>query len=156
MSVEIKVTGNRGAAKRKLREIKIRAEFPDRAWQAVGRYLAREVDKQFLTRGGNFGTPWKPLATSTIIQKRRLGYTPQPLVRTGQMKRGFLYPAVVKDARGSTASFGSDSDIASYQHHGTKRGGRQHIPPRKILQVTPKMRKDVRDILANYIVKDKT
>lgn len=156
MSVDIVITGNRGAAKRKLREIKVRAEYPDRAWQAVGRYLAREVDKQFLTRGGNFGTPWKPLATSTIIQKRRQGYMGQPLVRTGAMKRGFLYPAIVKDARGSTASFGSDSDIASYQHHGTKMNGRQHIPARKIMKVTPKMRHDVRDILSNYITKDKT
>ena len=152
MSVEIVVSGGTGRARDRLRTIKARANYPDAAWRAVGRYMAREVDKQFITRGANFGTPWKPLASSTIMQKRMAGFPAQPLVRTGGMKRGFLYPAIVKNAKGSTASFGSGDIIATYQHMGTSLNGKPHIPARKIMKVTPKMRKDVRRILARYLI----
>ena len=156
MSAQIVVTGRTGEASNRLRAIKVRVDYPDAAWRAVGRYMAREVDKQFITRGANFGTVWKPLAASTIMQKRMAGYPAQPLVRTGKMKRGFLYPAIIKNAKGSTASFGSSDLIATYQHMGTTMNGRRHIPARKIIRVTPKMRKDVRRILARYIVEGAT
>jgi len=156
MSVQIKVTKDATSAKARIHEIKIRTEYPDRAWQAVGRYMAREVDKQFVTRGANFGTPWKPLATSTLIQKRKAGFTAQPLVRTGAMKRGFMYPAIIKNARGSSATFGGGGKVAGYQHFGTKRNGRQHIPARKILKVTPAMRREVKTILARYVIENKS
>lgn len=31
----------------------------------------REIDKQFRTEGVNFGTPWEPLAPSTLRQRRK-------------------------------------------------------------------------------------
>ena len=156
MAVEVIVTNGTAAAKRRIDAIKVRTEYPDRAWQAVGRFLSREVDRQFITRGANFGTPWKPLSTRTLLQKRRLGFTGQPLVRTGAMKRSFMYPAIIKNARGATATFGSDSDIAAYQHFGTFVKGKRHIPPRKIMKVTPKVREQVREILARYIIENET
>lgn len=152
MSVEITVTGDIAGAKRKFREMKERVQVPDRAWKRVGIYLSREVNRQFSTRGAQFGTPWKPLAISTKIEKRRLGFTPAPLVRTGRLKRGFTQrPMDIFETRGSIARFGSSYDIAAYQHHGTTRNGRQHIPARPILKATPVVRREVRDILKKYI-----
>ena len=132
--------------------MKKRVQVPDRAWKRVGIYMSREMHKQFSTRGANFGTPWAPLAESTKRQKRRLGFTPAPLVRTGRLKRGFTQrPMDIYETRGMIAKFGSSYPIAAYQHFGTRRNGRQHIPARKILKATPKMRNDVRDILEKYI-----
>lgn len=133
-----------------------RVQYPKRAWEAVGRYMAREVDKQFLTRGANFNTRWAPLAVSTVMQKRKAGFSPAPLIRTGAMKRTFGYPQIAQNTRGSIATFGSDDDIALFQHGGTKRNGVQHIPARPILKVTPKMRKDVKRILEGYIKRNQT
>ena len=151
MGVEITV-GDTRAAKRKFMAMKRRVQTPDRAWKRVGIYMSRELNKQFSTRGANFGTPWRPLAASTLIEKRRLGFTPAPLVRTGRLKRGFTQrPMDIYETRGMVARFGSSNPIAGYQHHGTKRFGRQHIPARPILRQTFRMRKDIRDILARYI-----
>lgn len=154
MAVEITV-GDVRSAKRKIEQIKKRVQVPDRGWKRVGIFLSREVNKQFSTRGAQFQTPWRPLAMSTLIQKRKLGFTPAPLVRTGSMKRTFTQrPMDIYETRGSIARFGSSSKIAAYQHYGTKRNGRQHIPARPILKVTPRVRKEVRDILERYIVGD--
>lgn len=131
--------------------MKRRVQYPKRAWEAVGRYMAREVNKQFMTKGANFGTPWKPLAASTVMQKRKAGYPLQPLVRTGDMKRTFAYPRINQNVRGSMAVFGSDDAIALFQHGGTKMNGKRHIPKRPILKVTPKMTRDVKKILEGYI-----
>ena len=152
MSVDIKVTGITGNARSRVRSIKVRGQYPDAAWRSVGRYMARQVDLQFVTRGVQLGSPWKPLAPSTIRQKRALGYPLQPLVRTGAMKREFLYPAIMRSGKGSEARYGTDDVIAAYQHHGTVRFGKAHIPSRKIIRVTPRVRKDVKRILARYII----
>ncbi|UVF61449.1 hypothetical protein SEA_DALANDE_36 [Gordonia phage DalanDe] len=154
MSVTITV-GDTKPAQRKFERMKRRVQVPDRAWKRVGIYLSREVNRQFSTRGAQFGTPWKPLAISTKIEKRRLGFTPAPLVRTGRLKRGFTSrPMDIYETRGAVAKFGSSYKIAAYQHHGTRRNGRQHIPARPILKVTPVMRREIRDILERYIVGD--
>lgn len=151
MAVEVTL-GDTRSAKRKLEGMKRRTQVPDRAWKKVGIYMSREMHKQFSTRGANFGTPWRPLAESTLREKRRLGFTPAPLVRTGRLKRGFTQrPMDIFETRGKIAKFGSSYPIAAYQHFGTRRFGRQHIPARPILKVTFKMRKDVRDIIARFI-----
>lgn len=151
MSVEVRVSGG-GALRRELIRRERRIEQPDPAWREVGRYLAREVRKQFTTKGAHFGTPWKPLARSTIAEKRRNGWPRSPLVRTGQLKRDFTSsPLDIERYEGKSAVFGASSDVAGWQQYGTKRNGRRHIPARIILKLTPQMRQDVKDILDRHI-----
>ena len=154
MSVEIRVEGGTNAARRRLNGVQRRVDYPDAAWKKVGAYLSREVRKQFMTRGANFGTPWRPLAPSTRAEKRRLGYPPAPLVRTGVMRRTFVgRPMQIEVYAGQVAFFGSASQVARWQHGGTFRNGRRHIPPRPILKVTPRVRKDIVRILDRHIKK---
>lgn len=153
MSVEVRVTSGASRQIRQLRAMQRRAHDPLPAWRKVGRYMAREIAKQFRTRGARFSTPWRPLAPSTIAEKRRLGYPRTPLVRTGALKREFTgRPLDIERYMGNVAFFGSNNPIAAYQHFGTRRNGRRHIPARPILKVTPDMRREVRQIFQDYIM----
>ncbi|QZE10807.1 hypothetical protein SEA_CHISANAKITSUNE_38 [Gordonia phage ChisanaKitsune] len=151
MSVEIRIVQGKAKAKGELEVYRRRIANPKRAWDAVGRHMAYEVNKQFATRGANFNSRWAPLAPETVKDKRRGGWPMQPLVRTGRMKSEFAYPRIVMNSRGSIASYGTSDAIAGYQHHGTR-----DIPARPILKVTPKLRKDVRRIMARYLTEGKT
>lgn len=146
MSVEVRVTGV-GALSRELRRRQANLEAPNPAWSEVSRHIAREVRKQFTTRGAHFGTPWAPLAPATIAAKIRGGWPRQPLVRTGKLKRDFTSsPLDIEDFRGNVAVFGASSDVAGYQHYGTRT-----IPARVILKVTPQLRQEIRNILERHI-----
>lgn len=151
MTVEVRAVGF-GRLRRELLRREANIKRPDPAWRDVGKYIAREVRKQFTTKGAHFGTPWKPLAPSTIAEKKRQGWPRQPLVRTGAMKREFTgSPLDIERYQGNVATFGASSDIAGYQHFGTKRNGRTHIPARVILKMTPQMRRDIKNILERHI-----
>ena len=152
MSVKVEVNGGHWDIKR-LERAKSRTKNPERAWRDVAKYMGREVNKQFRTRGANFGTPWKPLAPSTIAQKVAAGWPRQPLVRSGKLKREFTgKPMQLQKFTGKMATFGSTSDVALWQHKGTKRNGRRHIPPRTIIRRTPKMQRDVREIVRKHVI----
>lgn len=43
----------------------------------------------FETEGGAIQERWKRLSPYTVSQKARLGFPPNPLVRTGRMQKGF-------------------------------------------------------------------
>lgn len=136
-----------------LRNLADRTEDVTPAWPKVGAYLSRQVRRQFSTRGKHFGTPWKPLAASTMKQKRRLGFARIPLVRTGDLRASFIgRPMNVEIYRAQSATFGSALDKAVWQQRGTRRHGRRHIPPRVILKITPEISADVRDILRKHII----
>lgn len=153
MSKQVTVLVNRAeGAKGRLRTLRKNVNTPQPAWREVGRYINGEVREQFRTNGAHFGTPWKPLALSTIMDKVRKGFTKAPLVRTGDLKREFTSrPLDTEIYYGKTARFGSSSDIAKWQHFGTKLKGRRHIPPRKILVSTPKLRRDIRRIVEKHV-----
>lgn len=139
--------------KRRLRGIERRIQNPERAWKSVGAYVSKSVRQQWTTRGGRMGTPWAPLAPSTVADKKRNGWPRTPLVRTGDMRRGFTgRPMDIERITGQTAVFGSSSKVAGWQHRGTTRHGRPHIPARPILKLTPDMRKDIADIMKKHIV----
>lgn len=153
MSVTMTVNGGK-ATIAKLQAMKGRTKRVDPAWKEVGSHIAKQIRDQFRTRGATFGTPWKPLAPSTVKEKKRKGYPRQPLVRTGAMKRGLVSrPLNVERYQGQMATFGTNSKIALFQHGGTKRNGRKHIPARPIMKMTPKLRREIKAILKKHIVK---
>jgi phage gpG-like protein len=140
--------------KAELRRKKQRVQKPELAWRKVGRHIAKEIRKQFTSRGANFGTPWKPLAPSTIREKRRLGYPLAPLIRTGEMRREMTgNPMNVEFYEGRIATFGTNGMKAEWQHFGTDKNGKVHIPARPILKATPKLRREVKDIMDEWVKK---
>jgi hypothetical protein len=51
--------------------------------------LREEVQAAFDSGGAAVGAVWPPLAPRTLRDKLRLGYSPQPLVRTGRLRDGW-------------------------------------------------------------------
>ena len=153
MSVTMTVNGGK-ATIAKLQAMKGRTKRVDPAWREVGSHISKQIKNQFRTRGATFGTPWKPLAPSTVLEKKRKGYPRQPLVRTGKMKRLVTgRPLEVEQYAGQVATFGTKSKIALFQHGGTKRNGKRHIPARPIMKMTPKLRREIRDILKKHVLR---
>ena len=48
------------------------------------------VIRNFEAAGGMQTPPWKALSPRTIREKKRLGYSSQPLLRTGNLRNSFL------------------------------------------------------------------
>lgn len=148
----VRVTGVRQARLR-VKAIKKRAGDVSGAWPSVGAYLSRVATRQFTTEGAFLGRPWAPLKPEYRLWKIRSGYSRKILVRTGGLRNEFTKrPMQLEVYTGNSATFGSTSELSVWHHRGTKRDGKQHIPARPILYVTPTVSKDVRDILAKRII----
>jgi len=152
MGLEYDQVAGRRVAKR-IRNLALRTEDVSKSWPKVGAYLGRQVRRQFSTRGKHFGTPWKPLAKATRKQKSKLGFGRIPLVRKGTLRESFIgRPMDIEKYSPQQAVFASSLKTANWQQHGTRRHGKQHIPPRPILEVTALMQSDVKEIIKKYIV----
>lgn len=120
----------------------------------VGNIIARHNRKQFSTKGAWFGDPWRPLAPSTIIQKRRRGFRAAPLVRTGAMKAGVTRAPMSKWIFTSTTGiYGTVERVARWQHFGTFRKGRRHIPPRHIVGSNATMHREIVQVIRNHVTR---
>ena len=76
--------------------IKIMSKSFDRYWlkalDDVADIAQKYFMRQFASHGGEFGTPWKPLAPSTQKNRQKAGYTPsRPIL----VRRGWLRASVV-------------------------------------------------------------
>jgi hypothetical protein len=92
--------------------------------------------EQFESRGGTFGTPWDPLADSTIASKERAGYSDpeQPLVATGALALSLQGgPGGVRDVGPEEAEWGTRDPNAMW-HHGRARSGSNPVPRRAIFE----------------------
>ena len=75
-------------------------------------------------QGGGLQTPnWLPLKPSTLKEKKRLGYSALPLIRTGHLRQSFR-PFYDNDQAGT----GSEVPYSKYHETGT-----QHLPQRAML-----------------------
>jgi phage gpG-like protein len=153
MAVKMTIRGDK-QVKRRLEELGDRARSVEKAWPSVGSYLSRQVNQQFVTEGARFGKKWRPLKPEYRLWKMRHGFSRKILVKTGQLRREFTgRPMDIEEYKGNSATFGSSSDVAGWQHRGTFRNGKRVIPPRPILVVTKDIRVDVKRILLRYITR---
>lgn len=96
--------------------------------------------------------PWKPLAASTLAQKARLGFSLQPLMRTGNLRQSFIgfYDDKVGGV-GARASFilqGRRFDYAVAHQEGTER-----IPARPMLPPEDYVRRVARAAFENFVAR---
>lgn len=105
--------------------------------------------EQFESEGAEFGTPWEPLADSTIRQKARMGAADpaQPLVMTGALV-GSLQggPGGVRDVGPDQAEWGTHDENAMW-HHGRRRSGGNSTPRRPIFELDEARRRWVMRVL---------
>ena len=142
---------------RRFRGIADNAQDVTAAWPRVGSYLSRTVARQFATNGAHLNTPWKPLKPEYRLRKMREGFGRRTLVRTGAMKRTFVgRPMDIEEYGPKSARFGSNDIKAVWQHYGTHRNGKRAIPPRKILVITRDVRRDVKDIVKDHILRGRS
>lgn len=153
MSVEITVTGDGSNAKRKLRGYKRRVKTPTPAWRKVGALISREVRRQFATRGTNFGTPWKPLTPEYAARKKAMGFPRQILVQSGKMRNSFTQrPMDIERYQGQKATFGSNERKVKWHQFGTYRNGKRVNPPRPMLVLTPKLRRQIAQAVEDHVL----
>lgn len=140
---------------RHLRGVGNRAQNVLPVWPKVGNYLSSRVQRQFLSNGAQFNTPWKPLKPEYRLWKMRNGFGNKTLIMSGEMKRSFTgRPMDIELYSPQSATFGSSNQKAVWQHYGTRRNGKRVIPPRKILVLTREVRADIKDIVGRYILKE--
>lgn len=110
--------------------------------RGVGQHLQNSVADRFDTETAPDGSPWAPLAPSTIANRaRRKGVSELGILReTGRM-RGTLAYAVTENAVAvgfNSVLTGTDIQAAALHHHGASAGrnGTSRIPARPILGLT--------------------
>lgn len=145
-TVTVKVNGADKVAA-KIRGYGYRTKELQPVWPEVHAYFRRAVNRQFATEGAYFGRPWRPLRPGYRLWKIRHGFSRKILVRTGEMKKSFRWQRISPNS----AMYGSSNQKAVWHHHGTRRHGKRVNPPRPIIVITRKVRRDVRDIFADHI-----
>lgn len=128
MSLEFDARGWE-AARRRLMEMKLRADNLIPAWDELLDWWAAENRKHFATRGQRWHTPWAPLADATLAEKRRLGFPPDTLVRTGRMRSHLTgRPLGFERTSQSSVTAGTRLERAIFHQRGTK-----HMPQRRLV-----------------------
>lgn len=105
--------------------------------------------EQFDSDGGFFGTPWEPLAESTIARKRREGAADptQALVHTGALALSLQGgPRGVHEVGPSEAAWGTRDPNAMW-HHGRARSADNPVPRRPIFELDEARRRWVMGVL---------
>lgn len=123
-------------------------------WRQAGSRIARDNRRQFATKGAFQGTPWKPLAASTLRQKLRSGGPRGMLKRTGALFRSFTgRPMGIEIYGAREAHYGSPLMTAVWQQNGTFRNGKRHIPPRLIQKLNPATKQEIVHLIVTRVMR---
>lgn len=136
-------------ARRQFREMRERAADVRPAWSALLDWWADRNITHFRNQGKRWKTPWKQLADVTLAEKLRLGYPPDILVRTGDLRRSLTArPLGIERLRPHDMEAGTDVDYAPYHQDGTSK-----MPARKLVNARQVRREGVATkALINWIV----
>jgi phage gpG-like protein len=98
----------------------------DGLWDRFSRVLPDIFRSWFSSHGD--GT-WPPLAPSTIAEKSKQGYPPDPLVRTGTMRAHLLDPNYAVERSHDSFAWGTDDPYAAFHQTGTTRMPMRQVIP---------------------------
>lgn len=119
----------------------------------VRRLVRSAIVQQFRTRGRFGGTPWAPLAESTIKRKRRFGQRMEPMRRTDKLYRSLVYREnAVETIKPGLYELKTLVRYAKYHQSTAPRPS--GLPRRPVIpdQLPPSMIEDLRNILKGYLV----
>lgn len=118
-------------------------------WRALLPYMRRATERTFATRGGRIGERWAPLSRPYAARKARV-FPGQPILRaTDAMFRSFTVAGAenaVEEIDAQSLTYGSRDPKARYHQDGTPR-----MPQRKILDVTPADRREIKRLARAYM-----
>jgi hypothetical protein len=119
------------AVVREFRAMHRRSQDLSPAWQEFLDWWSVSNREQFASRGRRWRTPWKPLAPSTVAEKRRKGFISDPLVRDAKL-RGELVgrPLGVEHISASAVDAGTDISYAKFHQGGTRK-----MPARRLVNL---------------------
>lgn len=133
--------------KGKIKVIENRTNNPEQCFIYIGSYLSAYNRKQFATNGAYGGKVWAPLKPDYFQWKLRNGIGHATLVRTGKMKVSYTSRPMKVERIGKTvAVYGTDVKYAHFHQSGTRK-----MPARIVMQANAKVRKDIKQIIADYI-----
>jgi hypothetical protein len=148
VKIEVDVLGDVVLSRRLLRVAENAADLSD-AFDTILDTFEEWTGEQFDSRGGTFGTPWDPLADSTIESKTRAGYADpeQPLVATGALALSLQGgPGGVHEVGPEGATWGTRNPNAMW-HHGRDRSGTNPVPRRPIFELDEIRRRWIMGVL---------
>lgn len=116
------------------------------ALEEIGDLWLESVRRQFAAEG----TPqrWTPLKPATIAEKRRRGYGGKKiLVRTGRLKNGFSKITTPTTLRIQNRVRVNGYSLFLIHELGSRR---RHIPARSMIQLTPRIGRDVGRVMRRH------
>lgn len=123
------------------------------AWALIMDDMMDAAARQFDTEGQSGSGGWAPLAESTILEKNRLGFDLNPLIRTLELRDSLTEPAHPMGIRfmsKDSLQFGSRVPYGPFHQRGTV-----NMPQRRPVDFTELERKQFLKQLQEYIVKGK-
>lgn len=114
--------------------------------EKVGDLWLENIRRQFITEGKP--DKWKPLKPATVAEKKRLGYGNKGILeRTGTLKRGFVKVTTQKTMRiQNDVRVGRHNLFFIHELGAPKR----KISARSMLQLTPRLERDVMRLLRQH------
>jgi hypothetical protein len=148
VKVSVDVLGDVVLSRRFVRIAEQAADFGD-AFDTIMDEFEVWWDAQFETRGAAMGTPWEPLAASTIASKQRAGYSEpaSPLVATGALRSS---GGSVRRSGPHEAEWGTDDPNAMW-HHGRARSGSNPVPRRALFEPDELKRRWMMGVLHRHL-----
>ena len=102
---------------------------------SVGNAHLFEINKQFTSEGAHFGSPWKPLAPSTLARRRKKGRGAKILRDTRRLEQSFVRgkpdSAFRRNRTLATVTVGTQTEYAEQHEKGLARVPRRRILPTK-------------------------
>jgi Phage virion morphogenesis family len=143
----IKITTDLEKLRIKLTQVKAIGKLSNYKEQLLAP-IQKQVSSNFNNQQSGDGQKWQRLSPSAIAQKKKLGFSEQPLVRTGALQNAVnaLTIQPVGQGKGLQIGLGGDSKvkrIAGFQQFGTKR-----IPSRPFLTLNVRLS----ELIANVII----
>lgn len=116
-------------ARRRLQDMRARAENLMAAWQVLLDWFADQNRRQFGSQGARWREPWAELKPRTVIQKRREGYFGDILVADMRLLRSLAdRPMGFERISAHEVEAGTNVPYAKYHQYGTK-----YMPARKLV-----------------------
>lgn len=109
------------------------------------------VRENFETEGAASGHPWPPLKASTVLDRRRKGFPPRPiLVRTGRLKRSATLPGSESVFRSTNDSVTVGTSVSYARFHRT---GTRHLPRRDPFRFAREQLQRVLDVFRRWALR---
>lgn len=128
LNLSFSIEGEKQVSAR-LRKISGEVKNWHRPFKEIGKYLEGFFGGEvFNTKGAVIGEPWKPLSEATKREKARKGYPTTPLIRSGEMKRGFTHTATPK-----MVAVWNTQDY--FKYHQSNQPRRSNLPRRAMMKL---------------------